>query len=70
MQDQLSLSSRYQINLSSELADPDLRAVCGSREGGQAEAEARPGPGGGRPARSGEVRGGAEDYEAEAGQQD
>ncbi len=51
--------------------------MCGCREGGQAEAEERPGasgerPGasGERPARSGEVRGGAEAHQAEAGQQD
>lgn len=57
------------MNSSPELADPGLR-VCGSREGGQAEAEARPGPGGGRPAGPGEVRGGAQAHTAEAGQQD
>ena len=44
--------------------------MCGCREGGQAQAEERPSAGGERPARSGEVRGGAEAHQAEAGQQD
>ena len=57
------------MNIFAELADPGLLAVCGSREG-QAEAEERPGPGGRRTARPGEVRGGAEAHAAEAGKQD
>ena len=57
------------LNVFAELADSGLSAVCVSlsRAG---EAEEGPAAGAGRPARSTEVRGGAEANKAETGQQD